>query len=108
MDRLVCSVKNVISHVQTAYMKGGNIMDGVVILHENLNTINVNKLSAILFKGDFEKAYHNIKSPFVYKMLKLKGYSDLWIDWIMSTTSGGHVGIIKMRLLGLNVLLIRV
>ena len=47
----------------------------------------------MLFKVDFEKAYDKIKWPLVCKMLHLKGYPDIWIDWIMSAMRGGHVAI---------------
>jgi hypothetical protein len=36
----------------------------------------------MLFKVDFEKAYGKIKWPFVYQMLKLKGFPNAWGDLI--------------------------
>ena len=68
-------------------------MEGVVVLHEALNTIHRKKQSALLFKVDFEKAYDKIKWPFVYKMLKLKNFPDKWCDLVMHTMVGGHVGV---------------
>ena len=47
----------------------------------------------MLFKVDFGKAYDKIKWPFVCKMLQLKGFPDVWVDWIMSVMRGGHVSI---------------
>jgi hypothetical protein len=46
-----------------------------------------------MIKVDFEKAYDKIKWPFVYQMLKLKGFSDAWCDLVMKTITGGKVGI---------------
>src|ERR1041385_9224272 len=68
-------------------------MDGVVVLHEALNSIHFEKEDSIVFKIDFEKAYDKIKWPFVLQMLKIKQFPDVWIDWIMSTIRGGNVGI---------------
>ena len=45
-------------------------MESVVVLHESLNSIHHKKLSALLFKVDFEKAYDKIEWTFVYQMLK--------------------------------------
>lgn len=45
-------------------------MEGVVILHEALNSIHVKKQSAVLFKVDFEKAYDKIKWSFVHQMIR--------------------------------------
>ena len=76
MNRLEKTAEKVISPVQTAFIKGRFIMEGVLILHETLNTIHTKKQNAVLFKVDFEKAYDKIKWPFVCKMLHLKGYPD--------------------------------
>ena len=68
-------------------------MEGIVILHEALNSIHHHKQSAVLFKVDFEKAYDKIKWPFVYKMLKMKQFPDKWCDMVMHTMIGGQVGV---------------
>lgn len=44
-----------------------------------------------MFNVDFEKAYDKVKWPFVFQMLKLKGFPDKWIDWIMGNIRGGNV-----------------
>lgn len=49
-------------------------MEGVMILHEALNSVHFNNQSALLFKVDFEKAYDKIKWPFVLQKMKLKGF----------------------------------
>lgn len=90
MNRLSSCVREVISNKQTAFLKGRYIMEGVMVLHEALNFIHSNKQSAILFKVDFEKAYDKIKWPFVYQMLKAKGFLDLWCDWMMGIMRGGR------------------
>ena len=68
-------------------------MEGVLVLHEALNSVHVKKQNALLLKVDFEKAYDKIKWPFVMQMLKGKGFPDKWIDWMMSTIMGGSVSI---------------
>lgn len=68
-------------------------MEGVLILHEALNSIHSKKQNAMLFMVDFEKAYDKVKWPFVLQTLKIKGFPDKWIDWIMHTIRGGKVGI---------------
>ena len=92
MNRLAKCVAHVISRTQTAFIKGRYIMEGIVILHEALNSFHKNKEDALIFKVDFEKAYDKIKWPFVIQMLKMKGFPDKWCDWVMETMRG-HVGI---------------
>ena len=93
MNRLSKVVNPIISPIQTAFVKGRYIMEGVVILHEAINSIKMKKQNAMLFKVDFEKAYDKIKWPFVHKMLKLKNFPDKWCDWVMHTMRGGQVGV---------------
>ena len=45
----------------------------------------------MLLKIDFEKAYDKIKWSFLFQMLKMKGFPDKWIDWVMETVRGGKV-----------------
>ena len=49
-----------ISPTQNAFVKGGNIMDGVLFLHEILNYTHVKKRVGIVLKLDFEKAYDKV------------------------------------------------
>jgi hypothetical protein len=93
MNRLPPVVDPVVSPTQTAFLKNRYIMEGVLILHETLNSLHIKKWSGIMFKVDFKKAYDKIKWPFVYHMLKLKGFSDTWCDLVMKTITGGKVGI---------------
>ena len=66
----------IISPIQTTFVKGRYIMEGVVILHEALNSIHTRKQSAMLFKVDFEKAYDQFKWPFVLQRFTIKGFPD--------------------------------
>lgn len=93
MNRITSCIGEVIAANQTAFLKGRYIMEGVMVLHETLNFLHVKKQSGILFKVDFEKAYDKIKWPFVYQMLKLKGFPDKWCNWMMSIMRGGKVSV---------------
>lgn len=72
-------------------MRGGNILEGVVILHENVHELHCKELSGILFKIDFEKAYD--KWLFLLQTLWMKGFSPKWISWVNCFISGENVGI---------------
>ena len=49
--------------------------------------------SGVIFKIDFEKAYDKVRWNFLIQTLRLKGFSNKWIDWIKSFISGGSVAI---------------
>jgi len=51
------------------------------------------KLSGVIFKIDFEKAYDKVKWPFLFQTLRMKGFSPKWISWVKSFISGGSVAV---------------
>ena len=74
-------------------MSGRNILEGVVILHETIHELHRKNLSGVIFKIDFEKAYDKVKWNFLLQMLRLKGFSPKWIEWIKSFISDDSVAI---------------
>ena len=63
---------------QTAFMQGRYILDGVVTLHETVHELHRKNLNGVIFKIDFEKAYDKVKWPFLFQVLKMKGFSQEW------------------------------
>jgi hypothetical protein len=51
------------------------------------------KLSSVLFKVDFEKAYDNVNWCFSYNVLVKKGFSHKWNDLVFSIMTSGRVNI---------------
>jgi len=68
-------------------------MEGVVVLHETLRESHRKKMSRIIFKIDFKKAYGNVNWTFPHQTLRMKGFSQKWCSWIQSFVQGGNVGI---------------
>jgi hypothetical protein len=60
-------------------------MEGVAALHEILNEMHVIISLGIRYKIDFDKAFDIIKWAFLLKVLEIKGFSDLFNDWVMKT-----------------------
>nr|AAT93994.1 hypothetical protein [Oryza sativa Japonica Group] len=83
----------IVSPTQTAFMRGRNILDRVVVIHETVRELHRRKLSGVILKIDFEKAYDKVKWPFLLQTLRMKGFSPRWISWIESFISGGSVAI---------------
>jgi hypothetical protein len=50
-----------ISPSQTTFIKGRNILEWVVILHEVIHELKRSKKKGVIFKIDFEKAYDKVK-----------------------------------------------
>ena len=52
---------HLISPTQTAFMRGRNILEVVVILHETVHELHRKNLGGVIIKIDFEKAYDKVR-----------------------------------------------
>jgi hypothetical protein len=50
--------------LQTTFMKGRNILDGVVVMYEVVHELHSKKLSGVILKLYFEKAYDKVQWSF--------------------------------------------
>jgi hypothetical protein len=71
-DRITPIADKLISPTQTTFIKGRNILEGVVILHEVIHELKRSKKKGVLFKIDFEKAYDKVKWDFVQEVIEKK------------------------------------
>jgi hypothetical protein len=66
-NRLNSVVDHVISPTQTTFMRGRNILEGVVILHETVHELHRKKQSGVNLKIDFERRMIKLNGPFSFK-----------------------------------------
>ena len=66
-------------------------MEGVVILHETIHELHRKKQDGVILKLDFEKAYDKLKWPFIQQVLRMKGFSPVWCEWILKVITRGSV-----------------
>ena len=52
-NRLNMVADKIISPTQTAFMRGRNILNGVIILHETIHEMHLKKMSGVILKIDF-------------------------------------------------------
>lgn len=64
----------VVSHCQTAFIQGRNIMDGVLLLHEILRESKLKKQKGVVPKIDFENAYDEVNWTFLFDCVEKKGF----------------------------------
>jgi hypothetical protein len=91
--RLAGVAQRVIQLMQSVFLPGRNIIEGVIILHETIHELHRRKESRVILKIDFEKAYDKVKWPFVKHVLEMKGFSSQWCSWIDTIIQRRHVGI---------------
>ena len=90
-NRFSVLAQTVIGSNQTGFMKGRNILEGVVVLHEVIHELKRTKRKGIILKIDFEKAYDKVRWDFLEEVLVGKGFPAKWINWVMQSVQGGRV-----------------
>jgi hypothetical protein len=93
VNRMIAIASKLISPSQMAFIPDRNIMEGVVMLHETINEIHRKKMSEVILKSDFEKAYNKVNWEFLQQTLRIKGFSAKWCHWISQIMSKGSVGV---------------
>ncbi|XP_019429814.1 PREDICTED: uncharacterized protein LOC109337317, partial [Lupinus angustifolius] len=95
VGRLKRVIHSVISDCQTAFIKGRNIMDGVVIANEIIDQARKKKDgNCFIFKVDFEKAYDSVNWSFLLYMLERMGFCFKWRNWIKSCLQSNSFSIL--------------
>jgi mannosylglycoprotein endo-beta-mannosidase len=92
-NRVTGLAHTVIRPKQSPFIPRRNILEGVVMLHETIHELHHKKLDGMLFKIDFEKAYDKVKCSFLQRALRMKGFPNLWCEWVARFVQGGSVGI---------------
>ena len=81
-NRLRSVIGDVISESQSAFIKGRQILDGILVANEIVDKARKYKKELILFKVDFEKAYDTVDWGYRDDMMSKMGFPSLWRKWI--------------------------
>jgi len=82
-----------INCAQTAFLRGRNILTGVMCLHEIVHETKRKKEIGVKLKLDFEKAYDKVNWNLLFKYMEMRGFCQTWRDWISQVVTGGTVSI---------------
>lgn len=89
-NRLRQVIGSVISDSQFAFIKGRQILDGILVANEIVDEARKRRKELLLFKVDFEKAYDSKDRGYLDKVMRKMGFPTLWQKWIkecISTTT---------------------
>ncbi|MCH82498.1 cysteine-rich receptor-like protein kinase, partial [Trifolium medium] len=81
-NRLRVVMGSVISESQTAFVKGRQILDGILVANEVVDEARKSKKELLLFKVDFEKAYDSVEWGYLEDVMERMGFPTLWRKWI--------------------------
>lgn len=80
--RLSLVMDSVISENQTLFLKGRNIMDGIVVVNEILDCAKKKGKLCMLFKIDFEKVYDSVCWELLDYMFARMEFGSKWRSWV--------------------------
>jgi hypothetical protein len=91
--RLEPIMDKIIHKSQKAFIKGRNIMNSTLALHEILHETKRKREIGVILKLDFEKAYDKVHWDFLMKCLKARGFNSTWCEWIENILYDGTVAV---------------
>jgi len=86
-NRLRMVIGNVVSDSQSAFIKGRQILDGILIANELVDDAKVKKKDLLMFKVDFEKAYDSVDWSYIDEVMSKMNFPCVWRSWIMECIS---------------------
>lgn len=93
-SRIKGVLPGIISTTQTAFLKGRQILDGVLAANEVINFSKKKRHPLLLFKVDFEKAYDSVSWGYLDYMLERTGFCGKWRGWMKACIYSGHVSVL--------------
>jgi len=81
-NRLRGVLGSVISNSQSAFVKGKQILDGILIVNEAVDEARRFNKELLMFKVDLEKAYGSLDLNYLDSMMSNMNFPTLWRKWI--------------------------
>ncbi|XP_071688703.1 uncharacterized protein [Rutidosis leptorrhynchoides] len=93
-NRLRKVIPTLVGFEQSAFIKGRNILDGVLIANETIDFIKKSKAKCLIFKVDFEKAFDSLSWDFLMEVMGFMGFGLKWRQWILSCLKSATISIL--------------
>jgi hypothetical protein len=93
-SRLAKVMNVLIAPNQSDFIKGRNLVDGVLEVNELVDLAKRQGKECLILKVDFEKAYDSVDWGFLEYMLRRFGFCEVWIGWIKACVFGGNLSVL--------------
>ncbi|XP_059076619.1 uncharacterized protein LOC131875913 [Cryptomeria japonica] len=84
ISNVVANMLKLISCEQSGFTPGRNIIDGIIVAHEEIHMAMKSRQRRMMLKLDIQKAYDRVDRSFLLVVLAKFGFSKCWIKWIYS------------------------
>jgi hypothetical protein len=93
-SRLAKVIGNLIANTQTAFLKGRQLVEGVVVVNEVIDMAKKMGKECLILKVDFEKAYDLVDWGFLDFMLQKFGFGCKWRAWMRACVCAGNMSVL--------------
>lgn len=94
MNRLKRVLDKLVSECQSAFIKGRQITDSVLIANEIVQGMKRGRIEGLILKIDFEKAFDTISWDFLFSCLDKMNFGERWIKWLKSIFDSIRVSVL--------------
>lgn len=82
--RLKPEIDSLISEEQSAFIKGRNISQSIILVNEVIHSLRKKDGAGLIFKIDFSKAYDSVNWECLFHTMEGLNFGSQWIKWIKS------------------------
>ncbi|KAK2372487.1 hypothetical protein QL285_073613 [Trifolium repens] len=93
-NRLASVIGSLIPKNQSAFLKGIQLVEGVVVVNEVIDYARKRGKSCLILKVDFEKAYDSVEWEFLDYMLERFGFCQKWRNWMKACVCVGSLSVL--------------
>ena len=93
-NRMRKIMPQIIDERQSTFIKGRQLLHGVLVANEVVEEVRRSKRPCMVFKVDFEKAYDSVSWQFLLYMLKRMGFHERWIRWIRGCLTSASMSVL--------------
>lgn len=87
-------IGSVVGDVQSAFVEGGNILEGPLIVNEICSWAKHRKKEILLFKADFNKAFDSVNWGYLESIMLQMNFGPKWRSWIRGCLESARASII--------------
>lgn len=81
-NRLRLQMHEIVAMNRSAFIKGRHLHDNFLLVRQVARKIHARRTPGVFLKLDISRAFDSLSWPFLFEVLRAKGFRQRWTDWI--------------------------